>query len=445
MALPAYIIAFTYTGMLDAAGPLQTQLRASMNWNYGDYWFPEVRSIEGASIMLALVLYPYVYLLARTSFESQSQHTLEAARSLGLSNTASFFTVSLPLARPAIIAGLSLVIMETLADYGTVQYFGIHTLTTGIFRTWFGMDDIHAAMQLASFLLFFAILALLLERYSRNRAKYHQQFSKPISRKKVTGIHSLLLFVLCCLPFLLGFAIPVTQLGIWSLENLASINQDFFKLIWHSFALAIVTAVIATVFALTLMLIKRFSKSRYYSRFILLSTLGYAVPGIVLAVGAIIIAGKVDHFINQFWDIGLFLNGSFALLIYVYIVRFFAAAFGNIESAYENIHTNLDEAALSLGESRFNIIKNVHRPLITGGILSATLIVFVDTLKELPATLVMRPFNFNTLAVRSYELASDELLSQAALPAMAILLTAIIPILLLNKLSQSHVLHRREK
>lgn len=456
MALPAYISAFTYTGLLDIAGPVQETLRNITGWSYQDYFFPDIRSLGGACVVLTFVLYPYVYLLARASFSEQSHQLMEAARSLGLSKSQAFFKVALPMARPAIIAGTALVMMETLADYGTVEYFGIDTLTTGIFRTWFGMNEPHAAIQIASLLLVFALIALFLEKFSRSRAKFYQSMQRESTLTPLSGRKAWFIAFICTVPLLLGFAIPVFQLVIWAWSNISSIDSKFMSLCWHSFELAFITAGIALMLSLVLHLFHRITvhnqngnshttfakfqkktQTKVQKLVLLICGMGYAIPGIVIAVGVVVITGVLDNILGNALDIeGLVLSGSLFVLIYVYLVRFFAASSSAIEQGLSKIHPSLDEAARSLGNTTFQMMRRVHFPLLRGSLLTAFLVVFVDTLKELPATLVLRPFNFNTLAVRTYELASDDRLADAALPALAIVITGIIPVILLSRTIQ---------
>ncbi|MEM8594637.1 MAG: iron ABC transporter permease [Pseudomonadota bacterium] len=449
MALPAYILAFTYTGLLDIGGPLQTLIREVMDWRVNEYWFPEIRSLGGACLVVSFVLYPYVYLMVRTSFMQQSDSTLDVGRSLGLNSWAVCFKIAIPMARPAIIAGCSLVMMETLADYGAVQYFGVSTLTTGIFRTWFGMDNPNAAAQLSAFLLFIVFILLYIERLSRQRSKYHQDNpSSPPKRITPSTRNQWLMTLWCSVPVIIGFLIPVVQLLIWSTSRLSTLNTEFLTLCWHSFALASVTSIMTLMIALILHTHQRFFKQRSQQFSILVACLGYAIPGVVIAVGSVVIAGKLDQLSQQLLpNQSLLISGGFGVLIYAYVVRFLAASASPIENGFTKISYHLDECAQSLGLSRANVLRHIHFPLIRNSLLTALLIVFVDTLKELPATLIMRPFNFNTLAVRAYELASDERLADAALPSLAIVATGLIPVILLHKasLSQTELTRRHHE
>lgn len=441
MAMPAYIIAFTYTGMLDPAGPLQFHLRELMGWEYGSYWFPSVTHVGGAITMLSLVLYPYVYLLSRASFLEQSLCVLDVGRTLGLGPFQRFFRIALPLARPGIVAGVSIAVMETLADYGTVKYFGISTFTTGIFRTWFGLDDPAGAARLSGLLLGFVFIALTIERYSRSRQRFHHtsQRHQALTAKPLRGLPATLAAIACALPLLLGFIIPISQLGLWAAESWHSIDAHFLTLSWNSLWVAATAAVVATALAAILVYGLRLHPQWPQRLAVRSAGLGYAIPGTVIAVGVMIPAGQFDHWLNQHWPTaigaapGLVLSGTFIALIFAYCLRFMAVSLQALESGMGRIKPNIDEAANSLGARRWRILQALHLPMLRGSLLTALLLVFVDVLKELPATLVMRPFDFNTLAVRAFELASDERLAEAALPSVAIVLTGLLPVLLLSR------------
>lgn len=441
LAIPAYIIAYTYTGMLDFSGPVQTLLRETFNWTARDYWFPEVRSIGGAIIMLSLVLYPYVYLLARAAFLEQSSITLEASRSLGLGPWRSFFRVALPMARPAIITGLSLALMETLADFGTVEYFGVATFTTGIFRTWFGLDNTIAAGQLASLLLMFVFVLIIIERYSRRRAQYHQQSGRQAHarRIKLGFIQGWLAFIACLLPLLAGFILPFWQLVIWTIETADEmINNEFYTLVMHSMSLAIVTAMLALILALFMAYGQRLHNNFFIRLLVRLASMGYAIPGMVIAIGVVIPFAWLDNTLDDWsrvqfnYSTGLIFSGTLFALIFAYLVRFLAVSTGAVESSLGKIKPSMDDAARSMGFRPLQVLTRIHIPLMRSTLLSAVLLVFVDILKELPATLVLRPFNFNTLAVRAYELAADERLADASSAAIMIVLVGIIPVILLS-------------
>ncbi|GAA0419537.1 iron ABC transporter permease [Cocleimonas flava] len=441
LAIPAYIIAYTYTGMLDFAGPLQTLLRETFGWSARDYWFPEVRSIGGAILMLSLVLYPYVYMMARAAFLDQSIAVLEASRTLGNSPLQGFYRVALPLARPAIVTGLSLALMETLADYGTVQYFGIPTFTTGIFRTWFGVGDGGTAAQLAALLLGFVFALLMLEKWSRKRAKFHHSTNKysTIKRYQMKGWMAALVVFACFMPLLLGFIIPALQLFVWTFTTAEEvIDASFFVLVGNSLMLAALAALIAVSIALLLGYGKRLRKTKVINTSVNVASMGYAIPGTVIAVGVMVpfawLDNSIDAWMREHFDIstGLIFSGTLFALLFAYTVRFLAVSIQAIDSGLGKIKPTMDDAGRSLGLTPFGVLRRIHMPIMRGTVLTALLLVFVDVLKELPATLIMRPFNFNTLAVRAYEMAADERLPDAGAPSLMIVLVGIIPVILLS-------------
>ncbi len=441
LALPGYIIAYTYTGLLDVAGPVQSGLRELFGWGFADYWFPNIRSLGGAMTMLALVLYPYVYLLTRAAFLEQSMCVLEVSRSLGRGPWNTFFRVALPLARPAAAAGLALVLMETLADFGTVQYFGVQTFTTGIFRTWFGLGEVAAAAQLSALLLGAVFLLLALERWSRRKARYHQSGNRhgALARYPLRGWKAVGAFAACLTPLLFGFLIPAAQLGVWSWERLDTLVDDaFLRLLGHSIGLALAAALLAVAIALFMAYAKRLRPTPGARAAVRTASMGYAIPGAVIAVGVMIplawLDNAVDGWFRQYFGIstGLLLSGTLFALLFGYLVRFLAVAINGIEAGLLKIRPSQEQAARSLGLGPGEVLRRIHLPLLRGSLFTALLLVFVDVLKELPATLILRPFNFNTLAVRAYELASDERLADAAPPALAIVVAGLIPILILS-------------
>ncbi len=442
MAMPAYIIAYTYSGIFDSFGILQILIRSTFGWGYGDYYFPQIRSLGGAICMLTLVLYPYVYLLARVAFAGQSVTTFESSRNLGRGPWNSFFCVSLPLARPAIIAGLSLALMETLADYGAVSYFGVNTFTTGIFRTWQGLGELLTAAQLCAFLLVFVLTLILFERESRKKLRYYQNFAhaktKLIPLKKW---HAAGAIVLLSFPIIMGFLLPATQLASWAINHWQKVEKaDFFHLLLNSITLAVAASVICLVFALFLSFVKRrFGGHRELVQTELVK-LGYAVPGTVIAVGIMLPAGWLDQKINELsvlWiddTLGLIFSGTLGILLFAYLARFLSISLQAIESGMSTIKPHLDESALSLGASPSHLLSRIHLPILRPSLFTALLLVFVEVLKELPITLILRPFNFNTLAIRTYEFASEEQLMDAALPALSIVAIGLVPVLLITRI-----------
>ncbi len=446
LAMPAYIIAYTYTGMFDFAGPVQTFLRELFGWSKADYWFPEVRSVGGAGLMLGLVLYPYVFLVSRASFTEQSIAALEVGRTLGRSAFQVFWQIALPLARPAIVAGLALALMETLSDFGTVQYFAVDTFTTGIYRTWLGLGEPAAAAQLAAVLMLFVFALLALERYSRGRRKYHHTGGRyqEIRRQRLSGFKAIAASIGCFLPIFMGFLLPVGWLLNKSfLYPEAIFNSEFPALLGSSVGVAIAASVIALVVAVFLVFAigRNAQGNPGFLRKISLrvSAMGYAIPGPVLAVGIMIPFGFFDNALDGFtreylgFSTGLLLSGTLAAMMFAYIVRFLAVSLGTVEASMEKITPNMERASIVMGSNGLSMLRRVHIPIMSGSLLTALLLVFVDVLKELPATLIMRPFGFETLAVRAYELASDERLAEAAGPSIAIVVAGILPVIILSR------------
>ena len=442
LAAPAYLLAYTYTDWLDYFGPVQMGLRSLFSWqSVNDYWFPDVRSVGGAIIMFSLTLYPYVYMLTRVAFLEQSVCTLEASRSLGCGPWRSFFKVALPLARPSIVAGLSLALMETLSDFGTVDYFGVATFTTGIYRTWFGMGAQVAAAQLSAMLMVFIFVLIVLERWSRRQAKYYQA-KNSVQRPQtysLKGLRALGAILACGLPIALGLLLPAGLLVEMTVNHLdETLDDRFLELARHSLILAGLTAGLGVVIALVLGYGERLSKQRLVNLGVRLASMGYAVPGAVIAVGILIPVTRLDRYLADWVEattgnnIGLILSGTITALIFAYLVRFLAVALGTVESGLAKIRPTIDDAARSLGCSPTKTLVKIHTPLMTSSLLTAMILVFVDVMKELPATLVMRPFNFDTLAVRVYQYASDERLVEASAPALMILLVGLLPVILLS-------------
>ncbi len=444
MAMPAYVLAYAYTDFLQYVGPVQTWLRETMGWGRADYWFPEVRSLGGAIVLFSCVLYPYVYLLARNAFLERAGGVMEAARALGLTPLQAFFQVSIPLARPAIAAGMALALMETLADYGTVAYFALPTFTTGIYRAWFSLGDRVAAAQLAACLLGFVLLLLALEQASRGHARYHNSGARQrAARQPLHGIPALLAIVGCLIPITVGFGLPALLLLQLARDMEGPIfGMRFFTLAQNSMTLAVVAATVATLLALLVAYGARHAArhrqhlGRWAAR---LASLGYAVPGSVIAVGVLIPVTRLDHALAALWEQmfhvhpGLLLTGGIAALIYAYVARFLSVALQSLESGMGRITPSMDDAARSLGHSQWATLRVVHLPLLRGSLLTAGLMVFVDVMKELPATLVMRPFNFDTLATQTYTLAADERLAEASSAALAIVVVGLLPIIVLAR------------
>jgi iron(III) transport system permease protein len=442
LAVPAYVLAYVYTDFLQYVGPLQSGLREYFGWSRADYWFPDVRSLGGAVTMFIFVFYPYVYLLARTAFIERASGMLEAARTLGIGPWRSFFRVSLPLARPAVVAGATLALMETFADYGTVSYFGVQTFTTGIYRAWFSLGDRIAAAQLAASLLGFVIVLLLVEQLSRGRAKFHNTTgrNRPQHGNVLEGGRAAMAVAACAIPLCIGFLLPAGLLLRLALsEGDTRFGEHFLALAGNSFVLAGLTALIAVALSLLLAYGARVSKGPVASSLNRLVSLGYAVPGSVIAVGVLIPVTRLDNWLAAQWEAGfdsnpgLLLTGGIAALIYAYLVRFLAVALQSVTSSLARVTPSMDEVARSLGSSQGETLRRVHLPILRGSLFTAGLLVFVDVMKELPATLVMRPFNFDTLATQAYTLASDERLAEASTASLAIVAVGLLPLILLSR------------
>ena len=442
-AVPAYVIAYVYTSLLDYAGPVQGALRDLFGWtNAADYWFPEIRSLEGATLMIGLVLYPYVYLLARAAFLEQSPSLFAVSRSLGHSALSTFFKVVLPIARPAVAVGLSLVLMETLNDFGTVDFFAVQTLTAGLFDTWMNLGNLGGAAQIATTMLIFVVILVTLERYSRRR---QQQFAArdnrdPIRRFTMSFPRQLICVAVCALPVVLGFVIPGVTLGVYAWEYFGeSWNPDFIRNTFNSLFLSGTAALTTLLIGITLAYSRRLHNTRGMQALMRLSSLGYAMPGAVLAVGVIVPLAGFDNWLDSLMrdyfgvSTGLLLSGSAFAIVFAYTVRFLAVSAGSVESALQKITPSMDMASRSLGNSPGKTLVKVHLPMLRGTLITAALVVFVDCMKELPATLILRPFNFETLATYVYQFASDERLYHSALPALIIVLAGIIPIILMSR------------
>ena len=442
-ALPAYVIAYTYTGLLDAGGPVQAWLREDLGMPWAAELIPEVRSLWGAIFMLVMVLYPYVYLLARAAFIEQSVCAFEVSRTLGCSPWRAMRRVALPLARPSIAAGTALALMEALNDFGTVQFFGVDTFTTGIFRVWEADGRPDAAAQLSVPLLLFVFALLAIERWSRGRAKYMHMSTRyrPLPQIRLRGGRAGFAILFCTMPVLFGFAVPTFWLIVWTVDTAGEVvDSGFWQLAFNTFFLAGVTACVAVAAALVLAYALRTGRGAATRAAVRFASLGYAIPGAVLAVGLVLGLGWVDRQVDgaaRTWfggGTGLILTGSAVALVIAYAIRFLPIALGSAEGGLSRVSPHMDDAARNLGRRPLGIVRQIHVPLIGGSLWAGGLLVFVDVVKELPATLLLRPFNFDTLAVRTYEYASDEQLYQAAPSALAIVLVGLAPVLLLNRM-----------
>lgn len=447
LALPAYLSAYIYAAMLDFAGPVQSALRSATGWGPGDYWFPDIRSLSGGAFVLGFVLYPYVYLLARTAFATQSQTQFRAARSLGAAPARAFWRVALPAARPAIAGGLALVLMEVLADFGVAEYFAIPTFSTGIFRSWLAMGDKASALKLAAVMLVFVIALVAWEAQSRRgRSDSRDGLSarhtdEPLVHLSAPG--KALALAACCVPVLIGFVVPAAYLVSLALTPTAQgAAGDLATYLRGSLWLGFAAAALCLLAALLLAFARARSTSRITASAIRLATLGYALPGALLAVGLLAPLGAFDVTLTRFardslgWSGGLLLTGTSAVLVYALSVRFMTVAYNSVSGGLSRIPPGLDAAARSLGAAPSRVLARIYAPLLAPSLAGAAALVFIDTLRELPATLILRPFNLETLATRTYRLAGDERLVEAAIPALILLAAGLLPVLVLNRLGK---------
>ena len=437
LAIPPYILAYTFTGLFDSYGSANEIVRYLFNLESGFIFFPNVRNIYGAIVVFSFTLYPYVYLTTRMAFLNQSRSLMEAGKLLGNSTRLLFFRLAVPLVRPAIIAGLALVIMETLSDFGAVDHFAIQTFTTGIFRTWYGMYDLSTAMQLSSFLLIFVAIFIFLERSERSKMSYSYANStfKKTDSLKLVGLKNFFAFLFCFFPLFIGFILPIIELLNWAVffpsENFLSNN--LISTLFNTIVLGVTAGILCTIFALLINFLKRFHKSWLLDFSSQLLTLGYALPGIILAIGIIKFFSFLDKsFINLFLEMTLL--GSLIGLMLAYVIKAYALASNTIESGFLRINHSIDDVSLSLKKAKFEIFFKIHLPLMKTSILTSLLLVISEVIKELPATLILRPFNFDTLAVTTYIYASEERMYEAASPAIMIVLIGLIPIIFLSKI-----------
>ena len=441
LAFPAYVMAYAYTHILDHPGIVQATLRQVMGWGPRDSWFPEIRSLGGAAIMLTLVLYPYVYLLARAAFIGQSATTFFAARALGRTPTQSFLAVSLPMARPAIASGVLLAMMETIADFGTVAFFGVQTLATGIYTSFIILGDRGGAAQLAVGLLSFALCLAIMERISRGNARYDTgRRMEGMARMPLTGARRWLATAMCGLPVLLGAALPAVALGLMAIGSGQDLlSRRYIGFIQNSLTLATIAALVTVTAAVLLGSLNRVRPGHLSTGALHMARIGYAVPGGVIAVGLLVPLAGLDNRIDDFMearfgiDTGLLLTGSIWVLVGAYMIRFLAVAIGAYEGGISAVSPNMDAAARVLGQGTRGTVLRIHLPILRPSLMTALLIVFVDVMKELPATLIMRPFNYDTLAVQAHRLAADERLDGAAVPSLVIAGLGLLPVILLMR------------
>lgn len=439
LAIPSYIVAYSYAGILDYGGSLELILRF-----FGlDFIRLDIMNKTGLAFVLGISLFPYVYVSSRAFFLNQANNLMEASKMLGVGEIKSFFKLILPLARPAIVAGLVLVLMEVLNDYGAARYFGVNTFTTGIFRSWFSLAEPETAVYLSALLISIVFGLILLEKFQRRKIQFSNSKagSQGIQRRTVSRRLQYVIFSSVLLPVLLGFIIPVAQLIYWASLTYENVFTSSFLIIsFQSFGIAFLTAIITVIVAILLIYFSKWSRIGSLKNIAKLGVLGYAIPGAVVAIGIMIPTIFIDKWLiktlDYLFDIqpGLIISGTLIALIYAYVIRFLAVAFNPIESTALKVSDSIPDSSRILGVGNIKTFFKIDFPLIKTGVLSAFILVFMDVIKELPLTLILKPFQVNTLAVKAYEYASDEMVMEAAIPSLLIILTVMLPVIFLNRL-----------
>lgn len=448
LAMPGYIVAYVYTDLLDYAGPVQRSLRTIFSWSSPqDYFFPDIRTLGGAACMLSLVLFPYIYLLARTAFMEQSLSLAHASRIMGCSPWQSFWRLSLPMARPALAVGVALVAMETAADFATVNYFAVPTLTTAVYDTWLGYGNLTAAAKLSAIILLVVFSLIGFERFARRKQQLFQKQSRIQASDlyRLSAVQTAVALSFCATLLLLAFLLPFGILLSYAIGYFEqSWDESFWQLSLNSLSLALITSLICCLIALLLMFVRRISPRPSDALPSRLASTGYALPGTVLAIGVLVPLTMLDFAINDLADLlgldgpGLILTGSVVALIFAFCVRFVAIAIGSVESSYKRISPSLDMVSLTMGQSPRQLLQRVHLPLLGKGLFAGALLVFIESMKELPAALLLRPIGFENLATYVFQFVSDEKLEHGALAAIVIILVGLVPLIYLNRSLEQH-------
>lgn len=448
LAMPGYIVAYVYTDLLDYAGPVQRSLRTIFSWSSPqDYFFPDIRTLGGAACMLSLVLFPYIYLLARTAFMEQSLSLAHASRIMGCSPWQSFWRLSLPMARPALAVGVALVAMETAADFATVNYFAVPTLTTAVYDTWLGYGNLTAAAKLSAIILLVVFSLIGFERFARRKQQLFQKQSRIQASDlyRLSTVQTAVALSFCATLLLLAFLLPFGILLSYAIGYFEqSWDESFWQLSLNSLSLALITSFICCLIALLLMFVRRISPRPSDALPSRLASTGYALPGTVLAIGVLVPLTMLDFAINDLADLlgldgpGLILTGSVVALIFAFCVRFVAIAIGSVESSYKRISPSLDMVSLTMGQGPRQLLQRVHLPLLGKGLFAGALLVFIESMKELPAALLLRPIGFENLATYVFQFVSDEKLEHGALAAIVIVLVGLVPLICLNRSLEQH-------
>lgn len=448
LAMPGYIVAYVYTDLLDYAGPVQRSLRTIFSWSSPqDYFFPDIRTLGGAACMLSLVLFPYIYLLARTAFMEQSLSLAHASRIMGCSPWQSFWRLSLPMARPALAVGVALVAMETAADFATVNYFAVPTLTTAVYDTWLGYGNLTAAAKLSAIILLVVFSLIGFERFARRKQQLFQKQSRIQASDlyRLSTVQTAVALSFCATLLLLAFLLPFGILLSYAIGYFEqSWDESFWQLSLNSLSLALITSLICCLIALLLMFVRRISPRPSDALPSRLASTGYALPGTVLAIGVLVPLTMLDFAINDLADLlglngpGLILTGSVVALIFAFCVRFVAIAIGSVESSYKRISPSLDMVSLTMGQGPRQLLQRVHLPLLGKGLFAGALLVFIESMKELPAALLLRPIGFENLATYVFQFVSDEKLEHGALAAIVIVLVGLVPLIYLNRSLEQH-------
>ena len=429
-AIPTYIIAYAYGGMFDITGTVTTFILNLIGKDLSEVYFFDIMSIEGAIIVMSLVLYPYVYLISKTYLKAESASIIDASRTMGMSNFQIFYKVIIPLSRPAIVAGVILAVMEAVSDFGVMDYYGVSTFVTGIFRTWYGMGSVEDASKLASMLMLFIFLLIFLERFQRRNKKYKSSGRdfKPISKQKLTGSKNILAFIICFIPFFLGFLLPFSQMSYWFyLTYEEMIDEDFINLLYQTFSLGVFTSLLITILAFIFVYNVRLHKEKLASSLTQISKLGYSIPGAVVAVGILSFFSIIDK------SFDILISGTVIAVIFGYVVRFIAISINNYEAGFSKIPQTYDDACKTMQIGNFQTFIKVILPLIKNSATVSFIIVFIEVIKELPLTMILRPFNFDTLAVRSHELVGQAQVFVSSVPAMFIVGLGIISVIIIAR------------